>query len=254
MMKSLKHAEFISDISVLNIKELFLYEAEGILLVCLFGYFFYRSLLITIIGLPISVLFLIYKAKETSEKLRHKMKEEFKETLVSVNGSLKAGYSLENAFIEAEREMTGFYGEKSLMVKELRNIKKGLSNGKVLPVLLYETGKRNGIEEISEFSSILIIGKQTGGNINEIIETFIHVAEDKIQVEQEIDTIISAKKYEQKIMNCIPFFIIFYIEITNRGFFNVLYNNFVGRIIMTFCLVIYLLSIYMAGRITAISI
>lgn len=50
---------------------------------------------------------------------------------------------------------------------------------------------------------------------------------------------ISAKKMEQKIMNLVPFLIIFYIGTTSKGFFDVLYHNLVGVVVMTVCLVFY---------------
>ena len=55
-------------------------------------------------------------------------------------------------------------------------------------------------------------------------------------------------------MNVVPFFIIFYVELTSKGFFDILYHNLFGNLVMTVTLGIYLLSVYMAERMTDISI
>lgn len=234
--------------------EIVLYSLEGILIISVLGYFFYRSLLITLIGMPLVLVLLKKKSSELREKRKLELQIQFKEALVSVSGSLRAGYSLENAFLEAEKDMTMFYGKKSAIAQELLLVRLGLKNGVSLVSLISEIGKRSGIQDIKDFAAVLVIGKQTGGNIGEILDSFINLTEEKVQVLQEIQTIISSKRFEQKIMNCVPFFIIFYIESANRGFFEILYNTIFGRIMMTGCLIVYCISIIISERITNIQI
>ena len=65
---------------------------------------------------------------------------------------------------------------------------------------------------------------------------------------------ISAKKMEQKIMNMVPFLIIFYVGTTSRGFFDVLYHNLIGVIIMTSCLLFYGAAYLLSKRIVKIEV
>ncbi|MCR5799672.1 MAG: hypothetical protein K6G69_06300 [Lachnospiraceae bacterium] len=254
MMKSSERQELSYDSYKMNIKELFIYGSQGLGLICLFGYFFYRSVFLTILATPLILVYLQIKEKELCEKRKYDLQIQFKDALIAVNSSLKAGYSLENAFIESYKDMVMFYGDRSVIARELAVIKNGLRNNKSLTGMLYDMGRRSNISDIRDFSSVLIIGNRTGGNIGEIIESFIKVAEERVSVLEEIKTIISAKKFEQKIMNMVPFFIIFYIELTSKGFFNCLYDNIAGRIIMTICLCLYILSIYMSVKITDIAV
>lgn len=238
----------------MSFKEYMLYGTQAIIMICLFGYFFYRSLIITVFAFPLIIVLMKIKETELINKRKVLLQIQFKDVLVSVNSSIKAGYSLENAFCESLKDVSRFYGEDSVIAKEILNIKNGLSNNRSLTSLLYELGKRSDTEDIKDFAEVLSIGKKTGGNIGEILDSYIRVAEEKVSVLEEIETIISAKKYEQKIMNGVPFFIIFYIELTTKGFFNCLYHGLPGRIIMTICLFLYLLSIYMSAKIVRIKI
>ena len=113
---------------------------------------------------------------------------------------------------------------------------------------------RSGIKDISDFAGVLYIGKQTGGNINRIMESYINVIDEKVAVMQEIDTMVSAKRFEQKIMNMVPFLIIFYIELTSPGFFESLYHNLAGVVIMTVALAVYVFSVYMSEKIVDIKV
>ncbi len=161
---------------------------------------------------------------------------------------------MENAFRGAFEEMKGFYGEKSDIVKELAIIKRGLNNNAGLTGLIRDLANRSGIKDISDFAGVLYIGKQTGGNINRIMESYINVIDEKVAVMQEIDTMVSAKRFEQKIMNMVPFLIIFYIELTSPGFFESLYHNLAGVVIMTVALAVYVFSVYMSEKIVDIKV
>ena len=62
------------------------------------------------------------------------------------------------------------------------------------------------------------------------------------------------KKLEQKIMNAVPFLIIFYVSSTSRGFFDVLYHNPAGIVVMTVCLGFYGAAYRLSRRIVEINI
>ena len=75
-----------------------------------------------------------------------------------------------------------------------------------------------------------------------------------MDVEKEIDVLISSKRLEAGIMNVVPFFIIFYISITSNGFFDPLYHNVVGVILMTICMVVYFAAYLLSQKIVNITI
>lgn len=238
----------------MSFQEYIMYGLEGTLLLALFGYFFYRSVLITIICFPIVLVFIRIKKRELCDKRKRELQIQFKDMLVSVNSSVRAGYSLENAFVESYKDMIMFHGEGSIIARENKNIIKGLKNGVSITDLITNLGERSRLSDIRDFAGILVIGKQTGGRLVQMLDSYIRVSEEKVCALEEIDTIITAKKYEQKIMNIVPFFIIFYVEMTSKGFFDVLYSGVFGRIIMTGCLFLYMGSVYLSSRITDIKI
>ena len=55
-------------------------------------------------------------------------------------------------------------------------------------------------------------------------------------------------------MNMVPFLIIFYIGSTSRGFFDVLYHNLIGVVIMTVCLGLYGIAYLLSKRIVEIEV
>ena len=146
------------------------------------------------------------------------------------------------------------YGKESHICKELNYIAKGLDNNIVLEKLLYDFAMRSHIQDIIQFADVFMIAKRSGGNMTEILSETADTIEQKISVDKEIQVLVSSKKMEQKIMNVIPFIIIFYIELTSKGFFNSLYHNLIGVVVMTVCLAVYLAAIMISGKLVEIEV
>lgn len=99
-----------------------------------------------------------------------------------------------------------------------------------------------------------LFAKRSGGDFHKIIATTIEHISDKIEVEREVQTVISAKKMEQKIMNVIPVFIILYLNLTSGEFLAPLYGNIFGISVMTGALGAYLAAIKISAKMTAIKV
>ena len=235
-------------------RECLRYLAEGCLVIGILAYFFYRHIFAVCVMSPGIVFYMRNKKEELCRKRKSELAIQFKDALHSVNGSLQAGYSLENAFSEAYKDMAEYHGAESLIAKELFLIKTGIRNNQVLEDLVEDLAGRSGNEDIYDFAGVLRIGKSSGGNLNELFENSIAVIEEKVTVKQEIATLISSKRLESMIMCIIPFFIIFYVDITSKGYFDAMYNSLAGRIIMTICLFVYLAAYRMSQKIMEIGV
>lgn len=238
----------------LNRKEVILYFTEGTMLAAAIGYFFYQSVIAFLCLIPVIFLFVRQKKQELAKRKRQELNLQFKDLLLSVSANQKAGYSVENAFRESYRDVEMLYGTDSPICQEIRHITAGLDNNVVLEQLLYSLGQRSRQPDIMQFADVFMIAKRSGGNMTDILAKTAAVIEQKTETDQEIQLLISARKMEQKIMNIVPFFIIFYVGITSQGFFDVLYHNFIGIIIMTVCLGFYAAAYMLSRRIVEIEV
>ena len=227
---------------------------EGAALVCVIACLFYDS---WPAALFLSPLLFPYYRRRAKEKRRQEQKElsaQFQEALAAIITALKAGYSAENAFRECRREMQFQFGEKALITREMDRIEKGLGNRIPLDALLAEFAARWQIEEIREFAEVFAIARRSGGNLPEILGRTASLIRDRMEIDTEIDLLLSSRRFEQKIMEGVPFFIIFYLGMSTEGFFDVLYHNPGGVIFMTGCLAAYLAAILLSDRIMAIEL
>lgn len=237
-----------------TLPELFLNLILGVMVAYSIGHFFYDSLLVSVISLAGLPLFLNYRRKEYGRKRRDELRVQFKDAVNSVSANQKAGYSVENSFREAKHDMVLLYGEKSIICRELDYIKKGLDNNQNLEQMLVSLGRRSGLEDISQFGDIFAIAKRGGGNLTGLIEKTASVIEQKTDVEQEIEVMVSSRKMESNIMSFIPFFMILYMNITSDNFMAGLYHNIAGIAVMTVCLAVYIAAFLISRRLVDIRI
>lgn len=229
---------------------LLLFES-GILLV---GQCFYDSWIAGLLLSPSVIILMKHWKGYLAQKRKHRLKLEFKDALQSVAAAQKAAFSVENSFLEARKDMEMLHGKNSLICKELEWICHGIKNNIPLEESLMDLGVRSGCEEIRQFGEVFLISKRRGGNLTDLIRLCADVIEGKEETELEISVLIQAKKTEAAIMCAVPFLIICYLNAVSPGFFDSLYHNPVGIVIMTGCLGVYVSAICLAIKITNIRV
>lgn len=236
----------------LEIKEEISCFLEGLLIVCVFAYFFYRSFLAVIVLIPGIRFYRKERIKKAGKKRKYTLEQQFKDTLLSVQTNMQSGYSIENAFLESYFYIANLYGKSSDMCRELLWIQKGMANGDTLEHLLWDLGKRCPDSALEDFANIYAIACKTGSGWTEIIVKIINAISQRMELKQEIETLVHGKKVESRMMSIIPFFILFYMDVTSPGYFDALYHNPAGIVIMSVCMTGYIFAFLLSEKITEI--
>ncbi len=227
---------------------------QAMALCLFFAWFFYRSIFAVPLMIPLGMLF--YRSRSADKKTqqaRH-LRLQFEEMLLSVETNMRAGYSVENAFREARKELSKRYGERELICRRLFSICQGLEHNMSLEFLLTQFGEESGVEEIREFGEVFAAAKRSGGRMSEILISSAQVIAEKINTEEEIQVMLTAKKMEGKIMQVVPFLLVLYLQSSSPGFFDPLYHNIMGYGVMTAMVVLYGTATLWARRIMDIRV
>lgn len=254
MLKSCRQQDCQYETYYFTVKEKIQTGIMAIAVVIFLAYIFYKSYRAVLFLSPLSIAVWKYEKNKKLTEKRKKLSREFKDCLQSVGTNLKAGYSAENAFLESIKDISFLYGPDCDMVKELLRMKQALRNKIPLENILLSLGKRSQIPDIVQFAEVFAIAKRSGGNLADIFYNTLKVMNEKMETDQEIQVLLSAKKMEQKIMSMIPFMIILYISFTSPGFFDVMYHSVAGVIVMTGCLAVYFGAFYLSSRIVNINL
>lgn len=218
------------------------------------SWLFYRSGYAMALIIPI---YLFYRRQYQAGQLkarRERLLQEFKEGMQAVSTALLAGYSMEHAWSEAEKELCELYGEDSLMYRELHLMNTAIRVNQPLEQVLSEFALRSGCEEIESFAEVFSFAKRSGGNFADIIRTTVCKIAGKIEVEQEIATALAGKKMEGRIMSAMPLLILTYLNLTAGDFLDTLYGNILGITVMSLALGVYAISIKLSEHIMDIQV
>lgn len=218
------------------------------------SWLFYRSIwamaLTALLYYPVKKEIAFYLLK----KRRQEMLFHFKEMLQMISASLKSGYSVENAFVEAEHDFVKLYGEQGIIAKEFAALNYQVKVNTPIEELLDDLAERSGIEEISNFAQVFLFAKRGGGDFIKIFYGTVEKIREKAEAVREIETVMAAKRLEQNIMNLVPFGILVYAGLGMPEFLNPLYGNLLGAVVMSICLMIYLSAFKLALSIMNIEI
>jgi tight adherence protein B len=218
------------------------------------AWLFYRSPWGLLGVLFFAPLFLKKKREVRIVQRRKELSVQFKECIRMASASMRTGSSPENAFREAEKEMNRLLGADALICLELREINRQVQLNRPMETLLSNLAARSGVEEILTFSQVFSHAKRSGGDFVKIMNHTTEKISDAIEVSREIQTLLSGKKMEQKIMSIIPLGILLFITFSAPEFIEALYQGVLGRSIMTICLLIYGLAWAMAEKIVEIEV
>lgn len=215
---------------------------------------FYDSVWFGILLSPLPLL-VIKRSKAAYQRQRlWELNLQFKEALGGILAALTAGYSIENSFREAQKDLLLIYKEDADIIQEFSYINKQIHCNQRVEDLLMDFANRSQLEDISNFTEVFVIAKRSGGNLATILNQTVRNISDKIEIKREIQTLIAGKQMEAKIMTFIPIGIVAYMRIFSPGYMDILYHNLFGIIIMTLALLLYGFGVYLSEKIVNVEV
>ena len=233
----------------LSRREWVLYGAEGILLAAVLDYVFYRSFLLILLIFPAGILFPLALKKKLKQRRMEKLRGEFKDAILAVASGLNAGYSVENAFAVSLKEMEEIHGSDSMIAKEIRLILRKVRMNLTFEDALGDFAARSGLDDVKNFADVFLAARKSGGELMRIITRTAEIIGEKIRIQEEILTATASKRMEQRIMSLMPFCIVLYVKLGNPGYFDSLYHNLKGILIMSLCMGVYMAAWSLSERI-----
>ena len=120
--------------------------------------------------------------------------------------------------------------------------------------LLQDLGERSQVEDLQSFAEVFLTVKRTGGDLLHVIRNTVSCIRQKQETVAEIETVLTGKMTEQKVMSLMPLLILLYVRLTSPEFLSGMYGNLTGRAVMTVCLLIYAVAYLWGKKIVGIEV
>ncbi|NDI35582.1 pilus assembly protein TadB [Chengkuizengella sediminis] len=195
-----------------------------------------------------------YRAQQLNIKRREELILQFKQALTSLSSSLSAGRSIEKALVYTLEDLRTIYpNENTYIIQEFKMMNVQIRNGSTVENVFQNFSDRTKIEDITNFVEVFKICKRTGGNLVEVIRTTTNMIRDKIEIGQEINVLISNKKFETRVLNIIPFIFIVFLRYSSPEYMSPLYQG-KGVIVMFIALILLILSFVISQKFMKIQV
>lgn len=174
---------------------------------------FFNNVVVAILGgIICAVFFPRYYREYRKRKQLNGLRTQFKDLLESLTSSYSAGQNTMEAFTDAASDMVSIYGDGADIVKELKIILTGLHNNINIEELLLDFAKRSGMDDAMSFANVFEVCNRQGGDLKRIVSETREIINDKIEIEMEIETMLSGAKNELNIMMVMPVIVVIMLK------------------------------------------
>lgn len=209
-------------------------------------YAFFRNIIVTLIGGIVCALFVppYYNEYKKNSRLKN-LREQFKDLLESLTASYSAGRNTPDAFGDARDDMISIYGEEADIVQEIQIICSGIGNNVNIEQLLLDFAERSDIDDVESFANVFEVCNRQGSDLKRIVSETRDIIDDKIEIEMEIETMLSGNKNELNVMMIMPVIVV--LSLSSMGTGTIVSNSPVNLIVKFICLGIFG-GAYLIGR------
>ncbi len=209
-------------------------------------YIFYRSLIMAGLCGCIAIFVSLIKHYKGKGIKREDELLSFKELLNGIYSALLSGKSLRNSLEQGISEIENLNPEDE-MIPLLERLLFNIQTGESEVMAWRSFSQAIDLDACYEFVEVLEQAYKSSGQITKVINRSCQILSDKIDLQLEIEVLISEKKLEFRIMMIAPLVLLALLSSSSQAYMTVLYTTMMGRIVMSFVLLSLLLA-YGLGR------
>jgi tight adherence protein B len=166
-------------------------------------------------------LYVLWKRSQRTKKLESQLPD----ALELIARALRAGHALSSALKFAAEEFSDPLGT------EFRDTLDEINFGISVPDALRNLAERVHSADIKYFVVSLIIQRDVGGNLAEIMDQIAHVIRERFKLRGKIRTLSAEGKLTAIILLALPFLVVVALRFTNPDYIRMLWEESNGRII-----------------------
>jgi tight adherence protein B len=167
-------------------------------------------------SIPISIL----RFQRTGRML--KFEEQFPEGLALISRALKAGHTFTTGLAMVAEEMPGPIGPEFKLLYDQQNY------GMPLPDALKDFARRVWLLDARFFVTAVMIQRESGGNLSEILDNIATVIRDRFRVKRQIRVISAHARMTGFVLMAVPPALAFMLFLINPGHIKVLTDSPLG--------------------------
>ena len=200
-------------------------------------------------GLGLLLLVLPFVALKVAERnYYNRFQEQLPEALDLLARALRSGHALTSGLEMVATEMEEPI--KSEIGAAVDEINLGLTFQEAFENLC----ARVPSTDLRFFTISILIQRETGGNIAEILDNISRLIRERIQFARQVKALTAEGRYSAGVLICLPIFLFIYIYFANYNYLSLLWSDDLGKMMMLGAVVSQIIGAFLIKRIVTIDI
>lgn len=212
------------------------------MLVALFIGNFIISIIMVLLGVMLPIIFIKSKQKSRVKKFD----EQLSDALMICCSCLRSGLSFLQAMETISKDM------EAPISTEFEICLKEIAMGASMDDALDNMGKRIKSKHLSLMISAVLVQRQTGGNLSQILETLSDTIRERMKLKKQLKTATASGRMSGTIVGAMPFVLLVMFSVVNYDFVKVLYTEPRGNIALAIMVGLVLLAFVTIKKIVTV--
>jgi tight adherence protein B len=196
------------------------------------------------LGLFIPYKFLAYKAKKRLQLFEKQLPD----ALDLLARGLKAGHAFPSGLQQIAKEMPDPVGT------EFSTVYKEFSHGMNMSSALLSLCKRIGLADLSFFTTAVLIQRETGGNLTDILDKISVLIRERFQLRNQVKALTAEGRLSGLILILLPPVLFAVLMIINPKYESLLFNDPMGQLLAGAGMIFQLLGMLLIRKIVNIKV
>lgn len=170
------------------------------------------------------------------------------DALTVISNSLRAGYSFLQSMEMVSREM------KPPISAEFARVLREMNLGSTTETALMNLVKRVPSDDIDLVVTAVIIQRQVGGNLSEILDTISETIRQRIKIRGDLRTLTAQGRTSGIIISLLPVALCLLLSVINPEYISLLFGHPLGRVLLGYAVISQLIGIAMIRKIVQIDV
>jgi tight adherence protein B len=177
-----------------------------------------------------------------------RLDEQLVDALMLMAGGLRAGYSFLQGAEAVVRDL------EDPIRQEFGSLLQDLRVGVQMEEALAGLAKRAGTEEFDMMVTAVMVQRQSGGNLAEILETIAHTIRERMRIRREVQTLTAQERWSSYLVGALPIVAFLFLTFINPAYLDLLFATDMGRMLLGGAIVLELIGFFIIQRIIDIKI
>ncbi len=182
-----------------------------------------------LLAIPLGVLSYFLPGLLVNLKKKKRMQaltDQLPEALDIIASGLRAGFSFPQAMAVVSREMQPPIKDEFYRVIWENRM------GKTLEEALHNMGERTDSDDLDLFITALLIQKQVGGNLAEVLNNISHTIRERVRIQGEINTLTAQGKMSAIIIISLPIVFALILYFINTEYMMEFFQDIIGQVLL----------------------